>query len=224
MALTAEDIVEHPLDRVMRGYSVAQVDALLDEAADTIEELRGRVAALRERASAAETRLEEISEREDRITRALVTAEEVADRNVAEAEERAETILEEAREEAGRIRDEAAREAREITETAHDDLEELRDRLEQLRRIEARQRERLRGQLEEHLALLDRPPVLDGSDTADGVGADAGRPGPAGPRDGGSSEASSVPGTPGSRTAGESVSTPVQLLWASAQRETNRGG
>lgn len=167
MALTAEDIVDHHLDRAMRGYSVAQVDALLDEAADTVEELRGQIVALRERASAAETRLEEISETEDRITRALVTAEEVADRSVAEAEARADAIVEEAREEAGRIREEAAREAREMTETARDDLEELRGRLEQLRRIEAQHRHELREQLEEHLALLDRPPALEGSDPVD---------------------------------------------------------
>lgn len=160
MGLTPEEIVEYPIKQTVRGYSVKEVDELLDRAADTIEELRGELDALRKRATEAEARLEQVTGTEETLKRALVTAQEAAERCVEDAEEEAAAILAEAREEAARLREEATREAEEAQAAARSELQALTERLEELRRVEEDRRHRLREYLEEHLALLDRQPEI----------------------------------------------------------------
>lgn len=197
MGLTPEEIVEYPIKQTVRGYSVKEVDELLDRAADTIEELRGELDALRKRATEAEARLEQVTGTEETLKRALVTAQEAAERCVEDAEEEAAAILAEAREEAARLREEATREAEEAQAAARSELQALTERLEELRRVEEDRRHRLREYLEEHLALLDRQPEISpptGSEQAAAAGPD------------------------------DDLRTPPRLLWASLQQETRRGG
>lgn len=218
MGLTAEEIVEYPLKQTVRGYSVKEVDELLDRAADTIEALRAERDALRERATRAEERLDEVAGTEETLKRALVTAQEAAERCVQQAEEEASAILAEAREEADRLREEATREAEEAQEAARSELAALRERLEELRRLEGERRHRLREYLEEHLALLDRQGQVPSPTPAPTEATDGG-PGPEAATAGPAEE----PDQTTSAGPDDDLRTPPRLLWASLQQETRRG-
>lgn len=166
MGLTADDIVNYPLKQAIRGYSVAQVDDLLDEVADRVEGLESEVAELRGRLRDSEDRLASSSETETTLTRTLVTAQRAAEQSLEEARQEAAELVEGARRESATLLEQARREADELqaeaVETARAEEAEIRRRrqvleghVEALRLFEQEHRARLRGHLEEQLRALD---------------------------------------------------------------------
>lgn len=167
MALTPEEIATYELKQTLRGYSVTQVDELLDQLADQVEaaeqERERLVAELRE----AEAHAEQSQEAESTLTRTLVTAQQAAERSVEEARREAEAIVERAREEAVEIeaqaREEAERRLAEARDEAAREIEEARrhraaleERLDELVERERAYRARLRDVLTSELEELDR--------------------------------------------------------------------
>lgn len=166
MGLTPDEIVNYPLKQAVRGYSVKQVDDLLDQIADEIERLQLQVAELRARAERAELRASDASETEETLKRTLVTAQRAAEQSLEESRSRASEILEDARREAAAALDEARQEAerirRESIQTLRDEEAELRRRraaletnVDALRRFEEGYRADLRTHLEGQLRRLD---------------------------------------------------------------------
>lgn len=189
MVLTPDDIVTYPLKQAVRGYSVPQVDQLLDQAADTVEKLTAEVEDLRRRLRQSEDRLAASSETETTLKRTLVTAQRAAEQSLDEAREEAAQLVEEARREAAGIREEAQLDAEELRvealKAARAEEAEIRRRrqsleghIEALRIFEREYRARLRGALEDQLRMLDEvqertgagrgAPRLDDGDDLDG--------------------------------------------------------
>lgn len=166
MALTPDEVVKYPLKQVVRGYSVKEVDELLDRVADELERLRAETEELRGRLQAAEARLADSSETEQTLTRTLVTAQRAAEGALEEARQRADEMLEEARAEAAETTATARREAeafrREVVDAARDEEAALQGRrdaleahLEALRRFDEAVVAELTGVLDEQRRRLD---------------------------------------------------------------------
>lgn len=142
--LTAEDLVEYPLKLAVRGYSVQQVDELLDRAADSLDRLHGRVAELERQLSECQEQLTSAAETEGTLKRTLVTAQRAAEQS-----------LEEARERAARMVEDAERQVREQAMEAERQRRQLEDRIAELRQFEQSYRAELREVLEQRLEQLD---------------------------------------------------------------------
>ena len=186
MTLSPDDIVNYPLKQAVRGYSVKQVDELLDEVADTIEASEQRIADLTERLEAAEEQLAATSETEATLKRTLVTAQRAAEQSLEEAKQRATELVDDARREAAAVVEQAKLEAEELrlesVQAARAEEAETRRRrqaieshIEAQRTFEPDYRSRLRTLLDEQRRLLDeiptRPPDLPSGPEAAGGGA-----------------------------------------------------
>lgn len=170
MGLSPDDIVNYPLKQAVRGYSVPQVDELLDQVADTVERLTSEVEDLRRRLRQSEDRLAAASETESTLKRTLVTAQRAAEQSLDEAREQATGLVEEARRASAGILEAAELDAQELREeavkAARAEEAEIRRRrqaleghIEALRIFEREYRARLRGHLEDQLRTLDDVPV-----------------------------------------------------------------
>lgn len=177
-ALTPDDIVNYPLKQAVRGYSVRQVDDLLDRVADEFERVHHELADTRQRLDQAEARAEALSEAESTLKRTLVTAQRAAEQTVAEARERAATVVEQAQEEAERKHRAAVSSAREQLDELRRSQRELAARIEALRAYDRDYRSTLREFVERHLRSLEEldqrvppsPPEAEGvvAETAEG--------------------------------------------------------
>ncbi len=181
MALTPEEIVSYDLKQAVRGYSIAQVDDLLDQLADQVEAAQLERDRLAGRLRDAEERLEASRSTESTLQRTLVTAQQAAERSLQEARDEADALLEQARGQARSIEQEADRERTRLVDEAREiaasEAEEARlrraallERLDELRERERRHRARLRDLLERELEELDRFEATEvepsGGDTA----------------------------------------------------------
>jgi cell division initiation protein len=166
MALTPEEIVGYDLKQSVRGYSVAQVDDLLDQLADQVEAADARIEELTQRLRRADERLRDASETETALKRTLVTAQQTAERTVEDARNEADRILAEAQREADELRASAVEEherlGAETRERLAAEVEEARlqraaieERIDALGARERQLRERLRRELQQQLAQLD---------------------------------------------------------------------
>ncbi|MDQ4129839.1 MAG: DivIVA domain-containing protein, partial [Actinomycetota bacterium] len=154
-ALTPDDIVNYPLKQAVRGYSVRQVDDLLDRVADELERVHHELSETRQRLAQAEARAESLSEAESTLKRTLVAAQRAAEQILAEAHERAATVVEQAQKEAERQHRAAVSSTREELDRLRRDERELSTRIEALREFERDYRSTLRSFVERHLRALD---------------------------------------------------------------------
>lgn len=178
MDLTPEEIVSYDLKQSVRGYSVAQVDELLDLLADQVEAAQQEQERLTARLREAEARLEDTQETESTLKRTLVTAQQAAERSLQDAREEADALLARAREEADQIEQDARQEAERVladarasatreAEEARRRRAALQERVDELVERERRHRRRLRELLERELADLEQlGPVDDESGAA----------------------------------------------------------
>jgi cell division initiation protein len=175
MGLSADDIVNYALKQAVRGYSVPQVDELLDQVADTVERLGSELDDVRHRLRQSEDRLAAASETESTLKRTLVTAQRAAEQSLDEAREQAAELVEEARREAATLLEQARLDAEEVRvealKAARAEEAEIRRRrqaleghIEALRIFEREYRSRLREQLEEQLRILDDVQHRPGTD------------------------------------------------------------
>lgn len=166
MHLTPEDIVNQELKTGLRGYVVADVDALLDRLADQVEHTDAELARLRDEVAALQARLDEAARHEAAVSRTLVTAQEAAERTEREAREDADRLRAQVSEETETARAQARAEAEELVRQAHQEAGRVRreaaqeraalhDRIAHLLEAETTHRDQLRRHLQEHLARLD---------------------------------------------------------------------
>lgn len=180
MPYSPEDIVAYEFRPKTRGYDRDEVDGFLDALADQIEESAKEQEAVRAQVAALEAQLAEARESESALKRAFITVQDASDRELAEAREEVARLREEAQKELEELRERASREAvatqlraedeaRELVETAENQARELaetadrtaaeqRQRVDELQRLDADHRQRLRAHLEEQLAALDALP------------------------------------------------------------------
>ena len=182
MELSPDDIVGYRFKQSLRGYSIEEVDELLDRLADQVERMAAELAVARQKAQEAEAQTAAIRETEATLQRTLVVAQQAAERNLADAAAQAEATLATASADAERLRREAeediarrrseaeagaARLLEQAQQLARREVEAARSRVEQAaaRHAEvlagvASHRDALRGHLAalEELAL-DPPPA-----------------------------------------------------------------
>ncbi len=179
MALSSDDVVNWQLKTGMRGYLIPQVDELLDEVADELDRLHGRIRELEAEREAVKTSLDDQLEVEETLRRTLYQAQKAADQTIEDAKTssvqivadgrlESDAILAAAREQAQATYDEAVREATDERAAVRSSLEaeearmravrsELRSEVERLRSIESDTRRLLRGLYEDRLNELDTP-------------------------------------------------------------------
>ncbi|MBW3576455.1 MAG: DivIVA domain-containing protein [Actinobacteria bacterium] len=172
MPLTPNDIVNYPLKQAVRGYSVQQVDELLDRVADQLERLELQLQEARREAERVAARVDEMQETEVTLKRTLVTAQRAAEQTLEEARERAAEIVSEAHREAERIVARATDEARRTQVELRRDVDALEHRMETLRTLEEEYRSGLRIVAERHLRAVKEmapvaPPAVRQSGTVD---------------------------------------------------------
>ena len=142
--LTAMDVENQEFGRKMRGYDSDQVDLFLKSVADEIERVNLERGEMAEEMGRMRTDLDGLRSGEEALRKTLVSAQKMAEDMKQRAEEESRLIVQEARLQADRT------------------LQEARDRLARLESDISRAtmdrescQRRLRGVLEQHLALLD---------------------------------------------------------------------
>lgn len=113
--------------RSVRGYDPAAVDQFLELVADRLEELVRQAVSQEDRATRLEQLVADFKEREQALTEALVTAQEVREEVKRQAERSADLVRREAEADAEQLRHDAVRQR----EQEEDALRRLRARREQ---------------------------------------------------------------------------------------------
>ncbi len=120
---TAADIRNVEFTKNMGGYKVAEVEAFVDNCADTVEALTSEKEELNKKLSILADKLVEYRRDEDSIRSALLSAQRMGDSIVREANEKAEKILAEARAQA----DNVVRDAKANIGTYQSELDRLKE-------------------------------------------------------------------------------------------------
>lgn len=213
MSLSPDDIVGHRFKQALRGYAIDEVDDLLDRLADQVERTDAQLSDLRARVTQAEEQAATARRIEESLQRALVTAQETAERVVAEAEAEATTRREQAEQDAERTLADARRQADELLADAESaaarEATAARSRVDEAARRQrevladiTRQRDALRGHLRELDALVDAGVEVPASTGAAGlVGGELSDDDSEAPRDEGGSVDAPFPPKPTPRAA-----------------------
>ena len=94
--LTANEIRNATFNKSMGGYKTTEVEAFLDQCADTVAALTSQKAELEKKLEVLADKLVEYREEEDSIRTALLSAQRLGDTVVREANHKAGLILEDA--------------------------------------------------------------------------------------------------------------------------------
>ncbi len=152
--LTVKEIEEVLFTKNLGGYKTSEVDAFLDQCADTVKEL---VAQNEENANKMQVLAETIMDyrnQEDSIRTALISAQRMADSVVAEAKEKAEAIIAEAESKAQAVTEQADETAELAREKVLLDIEAEDKELRRIRQEVADFKSRLLSAYREHLTLI----------------------------------------------------------------------
>ena len=142
--MTAMDIENQAFHRKFRGYDPEQVDLFLTSVSDEIERLNLENSEMREAMGRLQKELDGVRSREESLQKTLVTAQELSDDMKDRAGKQGELILQEARLRADALLQDAQERLGRL------EMDITRSKLER----ETFER-RLRGVLEQHLALVD---------------------------------------------------------------------
>lgn len=110
--ITPKDIHDKEFKRSLRGYDLDDVDQFLDLIIKDLEELYKENASLKEERDIIKKKIDQYSEMEGNLNRALLLAEKTAESVKSEAIAEKDRILDEARTKAGQILDKAKDDAK----------------------------------------------------------------------------------------------------------------
>lgn len=142
--LTANEIRNVTFNRSMGGYKTAEVDAFLDQCADTVAALTSAKAELEKKLEVLADKLVEYRNEEDSIRTALLSAQRLGD-----------TVVREANHKAGLILEDANIKAEKIVDTAQKNIVGAQQEFERIRREITAFKARMLSIYREHLALID---------------------------------------------------------------------
>lgn len=97
MKLSPLDLRHHDFRTTMRGYDKAQVQDILEMAADSLETLSREVQQLRQELSRRDEALDELREGESELRRAVISAERLGTELKEQAQREAERIVQDAK-------------------------------------------------------------------------------------------------------------------------------
>jgi len=144
VTISKVELLNKTFSRSLFGYRSAQVDLILQEAAESIGLLAEREKNLKDTVAKLERILADHRSREETLRDALLTAQKMV-----------ETLKENAKEEAARIVEQARRDAQIITGEAARQLARIREEIDLLSRRRARFESELRAVINEHLQLIE---------------------------------------------------------------------
>jgi cell division initiation protein len=176
VTLTPQDIQTKEFREAFRGYNQDDVDAFLDEVAESQMRLLHELQRVRIQAASKEQEAERVREtsveqvgaivehardqakdavKED-VRRTLVAAQTAAEQALQEARAKASTIVADAERRARDLDQRTAERARALDPMMATTIEDLQASIDDLRRKEAEIRDRIRGMLEEQMKLIDQ--------------------------------------------------------------------
>lgn len=122
MRITSMDITNKEFKKVIRGYSIDEVDEFLDKIAEDYESLYKENSALKEKYAVQTEKLEHYVKMETTIQNTLLLAQNAAEQSKDNAQKEADMIIKNANESAQRILDKAHNDVMKI----NDDYERLK--------------------------------------------------------------------------------------------------
>ncbi len=144
MKITPMDIEQQQFGRSFRGYNEEEVDNFLDRIAKDYEEVLNENIKLKEEIERLQSRMEEYSKMDETLRSALVNAQQSASNIKENVQKEAQVMIENAKIEAERIKQQAQQEIYDIT----NEIEALKKRKYLLL-------EKLRNTLKLHIRMLD---------------------------------------------------------------------
>lgn len=148
--LSSNDIREVTFNRGMSGYKAPEVDAFIDQCAETVAALTNSNKDLERKLEILADKLEEYRKDEDSIRTALLSAQRMGD-----------TIVREANKKAGLILEDAKIKAENMQEAAKRNIKEEEHEYERICKEVAAFKSHLLSMYREHLALIDILPEED---------------------------------------------------------------
>ena len=142
--LTANEIRNATFNKSMGGYKTTEVEAFLDQCADTVAALTSQKAELEKKLEVLADKLVEYREEEDSIRTALLSAQRLGD-----------TVVREANHKAGLILEDANIKAEKIVETAQKNIQDAEREFERIRHEITAFKARMLSIYREHLSLID---------------------------------------------------------------------
>ncbi|MCL2488805.1 MAG: DivIVA domain-containing protein [Oscillospiraceae bacterium] len=159
--LTAEAIRNVKFISNLNRYKANEVDAFLDECADTVQALTGEQMALSKKMGILADKLLEYREEEDSIRNALLSAQRLGDATLKEANQKADAIREDARAAGEKIVETAKSEATAIIREARARLKAEAEEFNRLKKEVALFRRRMLAFTAEYVAQLERLPAKE---------------------------------------------------------------
>jgi cell division initiation protein len=163
MKLTPLDIHHKEFRHSLRGYSIEEVDAFLDEVADEFERLFKENIDLSEKNEAAQQQVRQYQEQEQTIRNTMISAQTSAEEIVKKAQDEATAVL----------RD-AEMKAKEIIHNALTQKQQVQNELVRIKQAEEEFRIKFKGLLDQHSQALSEVKLPDDvnvlmGDTDEGV-------------------------------------------------------
>lgn len=150
MAVSRIDILNQTFGRALRGYNVEEVDALLQEVADTLGAMSEEKARLADRVAQLEQRVGEYRERESALRDTLLATQRMMEATKNSAQREADLIVQAAR-----------NRAETILAQAHNRLVHIEEAIFVAQKIKAQYLLQLRSAMEAHLKMLDMSAAED---------------------------------------------------------------
>ncbi len=144
MKITPMDIEQQQFGRSFRGYNEEEVDDFLDRIAKDYEEVLNENIKLKEELERLQSRIEEYSKMDETLRSALVNAQKSAANIKDNVEREAQVVIENARIEAERIKQKASQ-----------DVYDLNNEIEALKKRKYLLLEKLKNTLKLHIRMLD---------------------------------------------------------------------
>ena len=144
MRITPMDIEQQQFGRSFRGYNEEEVDNFLDRIAKDYEDLLNENIKLKEEIERIQSRLEEYSKMDETLRSALVNAQQSASNIKENVEKEAQVVIENAKIEAEKIK-----------QKAEQDIYDIKNDIEALKKSKYLILEKLRNTLKLHMRMLD---------------------------------------------------------------------
>ena len=144
MRITPMDIEQQQFGRSFRGYNEEEVDNFLDRIAKDYEDLLNENVKLREEIERLKSRLEEYSKMDETLRSALVNAQQSASNIKENVQREAQTMI-----------DNAKIEAEKIKQQAEQDIYDISNDIEALKKRKYLILEKLKNTLQLHMRMLD---------------------------------------------------------------------
>ena len=150
MTVSRIDILNQSFSRALRGYNVEEVDALLQEVADTLGSLSEERVKLENRVAVLEGKIAEYRERESALRDTLLATQRMVEAAKSSAQR-----------EAGLIVQAAQNRAETILAQAHGRLVHIQEAIFEAQKLRAQFNVKMRSVVEAHLKMLEMSAAED---------------------------------------------------------------